>query len=292
MSDYFPFDPAPRAPAFSVPAGATDSQFHVFGPPETYPVRPGAAYQMPQATISEALHMHAALGIERGVIVQATTYGTDNSALLDALAIAGPNYRGCTIGASLNELDDRTIARLDAAGVRGARFNFLGSVNLLPDEAAFARAVARAAELGWYIKIQPRQAGILDSAALYENLALPVVIDHMGRPDSREGVDGPTVAKVCEFLRRGNVWVLLSNGHKISAEGPPWADATAIARAYIRTAPDRVLWASDWPHPLSKTPPPNDGDLLDLLYRTCEGDEALLRAILRDNPAALFGFDA
>ncbi|MGD9479574.1 amidohydrolase family protein [Shinella sp. G-2] len=292
MSEYFPFDPAPHGPAFAVPAGATDCQFHVFGPPETYPVRPGAAYQMPRATIAEALRMHAVLGIARGVIVQATTYGTDNSAMLDALAIAGPNYRGCTIGASLLDLDDRAIGLLDAAGVRGARFNFLGAVNLLPDEAAFARAVARAKELGWYIKIQPGQAGILDSVSLYETLDLPVVIDHMGRPDIREGLDGPTVAKVCDLLRRGNVWVLLSNGHKISAEGPPWADAAGIARTYISAAPDRVLWASDWPHPLSKTPPPNDGDLLDLLNRYCDGDKALLRTILSDNPAALFGFPA
>lgn len=292
MSDYFPYDPAPRSPTFQMLSGATDCQFHVFGPPETYPVRPGAAYQMPQATIAEALRMHAVLGIERGVIVQATTYGSDNSALIDALAVAGPQYRGCTIGASLIDLDDREIARLDSAGVRGARFNFLGLVNLLPDETAFKRAVARAAELGWYIKIQPGQAGILDSVALYENLDLPVVIDHMGRPDIHEGVDGPTVSKVCELLRRGNVWVLLSNGHKISAQGSPWADAEAIARTYIAAASDRVLWASDWPHPLSKTPPPNDGDLLDLLYRYCDRDEGLLRAVLRDNPATLFGFES
>ncbi len=291
MQDYFPFDPDPKPPSFAVPPGATDCQFHVFGPPSLYPVRAGAAYQMPQATFAEAQRMHQALGIERGVIVQSTTYGTDHRVLLDALAQAGQGFRGCAIGSVLNELDDRELARLDAAGIRGARFNFLGAVNLAPDEKGFARAVSRAAELGWYVKIQPGQNGIMDSVALYEDLDVPVVIDHIGRPNLAEGIEGPTVRKVAQLLERGNVWVMLSNGHKISRNGPPWDDVLPIAQAYIRAAPDRVLWASDWPHPLSKTPPPNDGDLMDLLLRYA-GDEDDARRILVDNPAQLFGFAA
>ncbi|WP_137929114.1 amidohydrolase family protein [Mesorhizobium comanense] len=291
MTDYFPFDSHPKPASSPVPPGATDCQFHVFGPPDIYPVRPGAAYEMPRATIARALAMHKVLGISRGVIVQPTTYGTDHSALLDALAQAGPDYRGCVIAAALTECSEAELERLNAAGVRGARFNFLGAVNLAPDEKSLQRAFGRAREMGWHIKVQPGQSGILDSVALYEEADLPVVIDHMGRPDMRDAGGKATVDKVVELLGKGNFWVLLSNGHKISRSGPPWADVLPVARAYIAAAPDKVLWASDWPHPLSTSQPPNDGDLLDLLFRYAD-DGRTARKILVDNPARLFGFGA
>ena len=83
---------------------------------------------------------------------------------------------------------------------------------------------------------------------------------------------------------------MLSLGEKLSRFGPPWPDVVAPARAYIEAAPDRVVWGSDWPHPLSTTPPPNDAELLELLYRYGSEDE--LYKVLVANPAALFGFGA
>jgi predicted TIM-barrel fold metal-dependent hydrolase len=288
VADYYPFDPHPRQPHPLPPPGTCDSQFHVFGSPERYPVRPGAGYEMPTATVDEALKMHRTLGIDRGVIVQPTTYGTDHRALLDALAHAGSGYRGCAIAAVLTAADEPSIATLHDAGVRGARFNFLRQLNLMPSAEGFARAVARMRELGWYAKVQPGPDGILDSVELFEDVDIPLVIDHMGRPVG-ETADGPTVRKVVELLQRGNVWVMLSNGHKLSRTGYPWDDVMSIARAYIEAAPDRVIWGSDWPHPLSTEPPPNDADLLELLYRYTP-DEDERRRVLIDNPAALFGF--
>src|SRR5512138_493731 len=105
MPEYLPFDPRPRAPRPLPPANACDSQFHVFGPRERYPVRPGAAYEMPTATIETALTMHRTLGIGRGVIVQATTYGADHQVVLDGLAVAGPGYRGCANAVVLTDCD-------------------------------------------------------------------------------------------------------------------------------------------------------------------------------------------
>ena len=106
MPAYFPFDPNPRVPTVTLPPLACDSQFHVFGPAEKYPVRPGAAYEMPSATIDAALHMHRTLGLQRGVIVQPTTYGADHSATLDGIAAAGPNYRGCANAAVFDSAND------------------------------------------------------------------------------------------------------------------------------------------------------------------------------------------
>jgi predicted TIM-barrel fold metal-dependent hydrolase len=121
---YLPFDPSPRRPSKPPPSKTVDSQFHVLGPPEKYPVRPGAAYQMPSATWDAALRMHKALGISRGIIVQTTTYGADHAVVLDGLAAMGPNYRGCANALVFAEASDAYLGKLHDAGVRGARFSF------------------------------------------------------------------------------------------------------------------------------------------------------------------------
>ena len=289
MPDYYPFDPNPRRPSRMPPPKSCDSQFHVLGPREKYPVRPGAAYEMPSATFEAATKMHRTLGIERGIVVHPTTYGADHEVTLDALALAGPNYRGCANAVVLSERDEKYIARLHAAGVRGARFTRAGlGLALSPD--AFARAAAQCRELGWYVKIQPEPEGILESAKQFEKLEIPVLLDHMARPDPEQGANDPSLRKVVELLKRGNFWVMLSLSEKISKKGPPWDDVIPIARTYIEAAPDRVVWATDWPHPVSKKQPPNEADLLELLYRIAP-DEASLKRILVDNPAKLFGFD-
>jgi predicted TIM-barrel fold metal-dependent hydrolase len=290
MPDYLPFNPQPTAPARRPPPLSCDSQFHVFGPASQYPVRPGAAYEMPSATIDVALRLHRTLGIERGVIVQATTYGADHQVVLDGLRAAGPNYRGCANAAVLLERDDAYIARLHDAGVRGARFT-RQALGIVMDAAAFDRALGRIRELGWYAKFQPEPDGIMEQAAQFEALDIPVLIDHMGRANPANGASDPSLRKLVELLERGNFWVMLSLTEKLSRQGYPWDDVVPLAHACIDAAPDRVVWGSDWPHPVSVKQPPDEGRLVDQLYRYA-GDEATLRKILVDNPARLFGFDA
>jgi 2-pyrone-4,6-dicarboxylate lactonase len=289
MPDYLPFDPNPRRPSRLPPAGSIDSQFHVLGPLEKYPVRPGAAYQMPSATWEAALRMHKALGIARGIIVQTTTYGADHAVVLDGLAAMGPNYRGCANALVFAEADDAYLDRLDAAGVGGARFSFRKELGAVLSDADFDRAIARIRELGWYAKFQPEKDGIVANLDKIRALDVPVLIDHMGRPDPARGKDDPNLRAVLDLLAKGNVWVMLSLGEKTSKAGPPWDDVVPIARAYIEAAPDRCVWASDWPHPVSLVQPPNDAELLELLYRYAP-DEATLQKILVTNPAELFGF--
>lgn len=288
MPSYEPFDPDPRPPRRMPPAGACDSQFHVLGPADRYPVRPGAAYEMPTATIERALAMHRIIGIERGVIVQPTTYGADHQVTIDGLAVAGPGYRGCANAAVLVERDDAYIARLDAAGVKGARFS-RGSLGIELTAAELDRALARVRELGWYVKVQPETDGIAGNIGRFQKLDLPVLLDHMGRPDPRRGAADPSLAKVVELLGRGNFWVMLSLVEKTSKAGHPWDDVVPIARTLIEAAPDRVVWASDWPHPVSANKPPHEGQLMDFLFR-CTADDAERQKILVDNPAKLFGF--
>ncbi len=284
---YFPFDPNPRVPAVTLPPLACDSQFHVFGPPEVYPVRAGAAYEMPSATIAAAIKMHRTLGIARGVIVQPTTYGADHRATLDGIAAAGPNYRGCANAAVFENADDAALEKLHAGGIRGARFS-RQSLGIALTPQAFAKAIARIRELGWYAKVQPEPAGFAEQAAQYEALDLPVLIDHMGRPNPAAGKDDPSLRTIIDLLKRGNFWVMLSLSEKISKAGKPWDDVIPIMRALIEAAPDRVIWASDWPHPVSTSQPPNEADLVEFLYRATDDEER--QRILVDNPARLFGF--
>lgn len=287
MPTYFPFDPNPRVPKLALPPLACDSQFHVFGPSEKYPVRPGAAYEMPSATVARAMHMHRTLGLQRGVIVQPTTYGADHSATLDGIASAGPNYRGCANAAVFESADDAMLEKLHAGGIRGARFS-RQSLGIALTADAFRRAIDRIRALGWYAKVQPEPTGFAEQAAQYERLDIPVLIDHMGRANPAAGRDDPSLKKVVELLKRGNFWVMLSLGEKISKAGPPWDDVISLMRALIDAAPDRVVWASDWPHPVSTSQPPNEADLVELLYRAT--DEGERQKILVDNPARLFGF--
>jgi 2-pyrone-4,6-dicarboxylate lactonase len=289
MPDYLAFDPNPRSPSPKPPAHSCDCQFHVFGPATKYPVRAGAAYEMPTATIEVALQLHRTLGIHRGVIVQATTYGADHQVVLDALKAAGPGYRGCANALVLLEGSDNDLEKLDAAGIKGARFNRQGLGVSMSDK-EFDRAIARIRELGWYAKFQPEATGIMDQLAMFQSLDIPVMLDHMGRPDPRVGNADPSLKAVLELLKNGNFWVMLSLTEKVSRDGAPWDDVIPIAQTYIDAAPDRVVWGSDWPHPVSVKQPPNEGDLVEQLYRYAPS-EALLQKILVDNPAAFFGFD-
>lgn len=288
MPDYLPFDPNPRTPRKMPPANACDSQFHVFGDPAVYPPRPGAAYEMPSATIEAGLHMHRKLGLSRGVIVQATTYGADHRIVLDGLKAAGANYRGCANAAVFTAASDSHLADLHAAGIRGARFSRQG-LGVSLSEAEFQGALAKVKELGWYVKVQPEAAGVAGQIGPFEKLDVPVVIDHMGRPDVACFAEDPSFLKVMELLKRGNFYVMLSLGEKTSKAGPPWADLVPLARAYIEAAPDRIIWGTDWPHPVSVKQPPNEADLLELLYSFIESEDELTK-ILVDNPARLFGF--
>ena len=293
MPNYLPFDPAPRAPRRLPPPLSCDSQFHVFGPPDIYPVRPGAAYEMPSATWQVAQRLHATLGIQRGVIVQATTYGADHKVVLDALAGlnaggATPRYLACANAAVLIEGDDAYLDRLHTAGVRGARFT-RGGLGISFSAEQIQRALARVRELGWYVKLQPEPDGIVEQLKAFDGLDVPLLLDHMGRANPALGDVDPSLQMIIERLRNGNVWVMLSLSEKLSRTGFPWDDVVPLARRLIEAAPDRCVWGSDWPHPVSVKQPPNEGDLVELLYRFAPEPDTLQR-ILVDNPARFFGF--
>lgn len=289
MQQYQSFHRNPKTPQPKAPPKSCDSQFHVFGPVERYPIRPGAVYCLPEATLEAALAMHKTLGIERGVIVQSTAYGTDFRVLYDALAKAGPNYQGCAV--IDDSVSDQELQRLHDAGVRGARFNFWKRLNLVPTPEQFKRSIARVQELGWYAKLNMPVDDLMEMQELFNPLEIKMVIDHFCHPEFERGLHHPSVKFLTNLLGRGNWWMMLSNGDRWSITGKPWDDAVDFAKVYIDAAPDRMIWGSDWPHPLVPLDesPKDDGELIELAYRYTDDNE-IRRKLFVDNPAKLFGF--
>jgi len=283
---YSKFQAETRRPSPPPPPGSWDCQVHVFGDPAVFPLRRQAAYPPPpDATFRAARKMHEALGVERGVIVQSTAHGTDHRILIEALE-GLPTYRGIAIVD--DTVSDRDLQLLHEKGVRGARFNFWKLLNIAPSPASFERSLARIGALGWHAKIHAADDEWVELKDLLAKVKIPAVIDHMGHPDIRHGIDQPAIRAITELLRRDNWWILISNADRISAQNERWDDVLPLARQYAAVAPDRALWCTDWPHVLYSKPMPNDADLMDFFYRVAP-DEALRRRILVENPRRLFG---
>ena len=284
-----PPHPDPRAPSFALPAGACDAHCHVFGPGDSFPYHPKRSYTPPDAPYEALAGLHATLGLDRAVIVQATCHGDDNRAMLDAIARAGGRYRGVAmIGESVA---DSELEALHEGGVRGVRMSFARHLSGPPDFSRVAHIAGRIAPLGWHLVLYLEAADVVENAGALARLGVPVVIDHMARVRVADGLDQPALRQLLQFLRDADFWVKISCAERLSAAGPPFDDVVPFAAALIEAAPDRVLWGTDWPHPNIDGRMPDDGELADLLLAYAP-DEDLRRRILVDNPARLYGFDA
>ena len=282
-----PPHPDPHPPrAFTPPPGACDAHCHVFGPAGRFPFSPTRSYTPPDAGVDDLRRLHERLGLSRAVIVQASCHGTDNAALLDALQRGTGRYAGVAM------IDDATseveLDELHAAGVRGARVNFVAHLGGAPDLHGFQRMVARVAPRGWHLVLHFDAADLPAYGGLLRGLPCPYVIDHMARVDASAGLDQEPFRALLGLLADDHCWVKVSGAERLTAAGPPFDDVVAYDRALIAAAPDRVLWGTDWPHPNVRHMP-DDGDLVDLLVDFAP-DEATRNRILVDNPTRLYDF--
>ena len=264
-----------------------DAHCHVFGPGDRFPYAPERKYTPVDAGKDQLFALRDFLGFERNVIVQATCHGADNSALVDALQAAGDRARGvATIRPGVSRAG---LAGLHAAGVRGIRFNFVKRLaDPKPDD--YYRDLTEAvAEFGWHIVVYFEASDLAERWQLFTSLPTTVVVDHMGRPDVSQPVDGPGFAQFTRFMRENeNVWSKVSGAERLSVSGPPdYADVVPFARHIVETFPDRVIWGTDWPHPNMKSHMPDDGNLVDLVPRIAPTED-LQRRLLVDNPMRLY----
>ena len=286
-ADWLVYRANPRQPDYVLPPGAVDAHCHVFGPGNVFPYAPERKYTPVDAPKEKLFALRDFLGFERSVIVQATCHGADNRALVDALLAAGDRARGvATVRRGISRAE---LADLHAAGVRGIRFNFVKRlVDPKPDGYYLGLAEA-VAEFGWHIVVYFEAPDLAERWRLFTSLPTIVVVDHMGRPDVRQPVDGPGFAQFTRFMAENeNVWSKVSGAERLSVSGPPdYADVVPFARHIVETFPDRVIWGTDWPHPNMKSHMPDDGNLVDLLPRIAPTED-LQHRLLVDNPMRLY----
>jgi 2-pyrone-4,6-dicarboxylate lactonase len=286
-ADWLAFDPDPSKPGYVPPPGAVDAHCHVFGPGDRFPYAPERKYTPVDAGKEQLFALRDFLGFDRNVIVQATCHGADNSALVDALLAAGDRARGvATVRAGVSRAE---LADLHAAGVRGIRFNFVKRLADPKPDDYYRRLAEAVAELGWHIVVYFEAPDLAERWQLFTSLPTTLVVDHMGRPDVSQPVDGPDFARFTRLMREnGNVWSKVSGAERLSVSGPPdYADVVPFARHIVETFPDRVIWGTDWPHPNMKSHMPDDGNLVDLIPRIAPTED-LQRRLLVANPMRLY----
>jgi len=282
-------DPHPKVPRFRMPALACDAHCHVFGPAARFPYAADRAYTPPDVPKERLAALHRILGIERCVIVQASCHGTDNRAMLDAIATSGGRYRGIAI---VDEtFTDRDYAALQQGGIRGVRFNFVKHLGGMPDMDVFHAVVERVRPLGWHLVVHLDATDIAELSPIFRKLPLPFIIDHMGRVKASAGLEQKPFRALLELMKLENCWVKVCGPERVSSAGPPFLDAIPFAQALVNAAPERVLWGTDWPHPNVGRHMPNDGDLVDLVLLIAPSEEIRER-LLVNNPASLYDFSA
>jgi 2-pyrone-4,6-dicarboxylate lactonase len=276
---------APSKPRFVPPPGAVDAHCHVFGPRASFPFSAKAKYLPEDAGPDMLFALRDHLGFARNVIVQASCHGTDNAATLNAIAKSDGGARGVAVVDPA--FSDAEFQALHDGGMRGVRFNFL---KRLVDDAPKDKFLDIAARLpaDWHVVIY-FEAEILDEMRDFiAAVPVPVVIDHMGRPDVSQGADGPDMRAFRSLLdSRDDIWFKATCPDRLDATGDPWHDFAAAVAPLVADYPDRVLWGTDWPHPNMETNIPDDGHLVDMIPRIAPTAE-LQRKLLVDNPMRLY----
>lgn len=276
-----------RKPATKLPAGACDCAIHVYGPPGASRLADNRKYEPIDATIDDMLELHRWLGVDRAVLVQASIYGTDHSVVLAALRRFPERLRAIAV---VDEtVSDAELIEFEAAGIVSARFNILSMLGNAWDEDAFVRRVARVAKRGWSISLHATVAELKERWSLVERIEVPVIIDHMAYFDGTKGIDADDLAFMRRVMAGQNRWLKVSRMDVVSRQGRPYDDTVGYVRALIDLAPERTVWATDWPHVLYDRPTPDDATLVELLERFVP-DAELRKHILVDAPTKLFGF--
>ena len=271
------------APRLPTPPGACDTHMHIYEP--GYPLRAEASHPSQPGTLAHYREIQKRLGLTRTVIVQPSGYGTDNACTLEAMGKLGDPARGVAIVDPAAA--DSEIARLTKLGIRGIRYHMRGGV-LTWD--TMPKMAARVAPFGWHVQLQCESREIGEHEAMLSKLPCDLVIDHMGRFDAAVAADDRSWRAMLKLLVTGRCWVKLSGPYYGSKSGPPlYADKARIAKELIKAAPERMVWASNWPHPSFKKDFPDEGKLLDLVADWTR-DESLRKKILVTNPATLYGF--
>lgn len=270
-------------PRLKAPANAADCHIHI------YDARfQSSAPALPNATVQDYRLLQKRIGVTRVVIVTPRNYLTDNSVTVDAIRQLGvANARGVAV--IRPTVTDAELKDLDDAGIRGIRFTVGNPRTAVVTIDMIEPLAQRIAAFGWHVQLNMPADKIVENADMLGRVPTQIVFDHMGQFPLPAGLAHPAYEVIRSLVDKGRAWVKISGAYMNTKIGPPtYADATTIAQAYVKAAPERLVWGSDWPHP---SPPvkPDDAVLFDLLTAWAPGETTRNR-ILVANPQALYGF--
>jgi predicted TIM-barrel fold metal-dependent hydrolase len=295
MSEMIPARLPPRdvsRPKVSPPPDACDTHAHVFGPAMRFPYTADRSYTPPDAPLEKYLGMLDRIGFARGVLVQGSAHGRDNSAMLDALKCQPDRLRGVAVADA--DISPADLREWDRLGVRALRFNHFFRDGQLHYRGGVPLSAAKTlapvmAELGWHLQLWIDVQDLPKTLPVLKSLDLPVVIDHMGRSDARAGTATEGFQSLLRAVGEGWCWAKLSGAHRISRDAPDYADARPFHEALVAANPERLVWGGDWPHPRVEGEMPDAGHLFEL-FQQWTPDRATQHRILVTNPAKLYGF--
>lgn len=271
-----------EAPKLKAPPNACDCHHYIYD--SRYPVDPRGVPQG-DASVADYRALQKRVGTSRQVVVQPSTYGVDNRVTLEALAAFGSTARAVVV---VNDtVSDAELRRMHGQGVRGIRFNFAPAGPTTPQ--MIEPLSRRISDLGWHVEINVWAAELPQMIPILDRVRSTIVLDHLGHIPEPEGAGHPLFGKIRGLIDKGNTWVKLAAPYDSTKIGPPsYADSSALARAYVKAAPERLVWGTNWPHP-GENPKPDDALLFDLLLDWAP-DEGVRKRILVDNPAVLYDF--
>jgi predicted TIM-barrel fold metal-dependent hydrolase len=275
-----------QRPKLAAPANSADCHMHIYDAARFPPTRPGSRMQS-NASVDEYRLLQQRNRTSRVVIVTPAVYETDNRVTLDAIAQLGANARGVAVVHPT--VSDAELKALAAGGIRGIRFTQFDPATATTTIDMIEPLSRRAADLGWHVQIHMRGDQIAAAEDLWQRLPSAMVFDHIGRLPQPAGTDYPAFGIIRRLIDKGRTWVKVSGAYLDTKVGPPtYADVTKVAQAFVKAAPERMVWGSDWPHPTEKEKP-DDAVLFDLLADWAP-DAASRHRILVTNPEELYGF--
>jgi D-galactarolactone isomerase len=280
-----------EAPKLKAPTNACDCHIHILDPARfPFVPNPGDKRTPPaNAAVPQYRLLQKRNGTTRVVIVTPRNYATDNRVTVDAIAQLGPNARGVAV--LHPTVTDAELKKLRDAGIRGIRFTLGDPASAVVTPDMIGPLSKRVAGLGWHVQLYLSGEQIVMLADVLQRLPSRIVFDHLGHPTLPAGIQHPSHAIIRGLIDRDRAWVKLSGAYLNSAVGAPsYPEATVIARDFVKAAPERLVWGSDWPHPSEpNNHKPDDAVLFDLLSEWAP-DAATRDRILVRNPESLYGF--
>lgn len=288
LAQVVPHSAGTHKPTLVAPELACDAHMHVYD--RRFGVQGAPDTLIDDATADDYRLLQRRTGTQRTVVVQPRVHGTDNSVTLAAIrALGAAQTRGVAVVRP--DVSDAELERLHAGGIRGIRFTLYTPTHATTDFAMVEPLAHRVHALGWHVQLHWSAAQLVEHAALLERLPGTVVLDHLARLPPTTPQAHPAFGLVCRLLDRGRTWIKLSGAYLDSALGAEgrYADTTALAQTWVRQAPERLVWGSDWPHPTERHQVPDDAQLFDLLGDWVPDDTTRHR-VLVENPARLYDF--